>query len=196
MASCHCGRRHCRHDRRLSRLGLYLTASDTLRHRRDRRAHSHRRARRPEHVASAAFVWPRPSAPCSWRRVEPPGQYRVLHRLLLPTRTHADRADPGEYVRAFGSHADFAHLPALAFFGHGGRADNHRCALSRRGSHTLVASKALPVPSGSASTRRTKQIFDWCGMPSTFSRPQLAARRHDWCSRSCCASARCRPRPR
>ena len=61
---------------------------------------------------------------------------------------------------------------------------------------TRSALESFAAPSASASNRRTKQIFDWCGMPSTFSRPQLAARRRDWCSRSCCASARCRPRRR
>ena len=57
VATRHSGRRHCRHDGRLCRLGLYPAAPDTLRHWCDRRTNSHRRARRPEHVASAAFAW-------------------------------------------------------------------------------------------------------------------------------------------
>ena len=58
VATRHSGRRHSGHDGRLSCLGLYLAASDALGHWRDRRANSHRRTRRPEHAASAAFAWP------------------------------------------------------------------------------------------------------------------------------------------
>ena len=99
VATRHSGRRHCRHDRRLSRLGLYPAASDAVRHRRDRRTHSHRRAGRPEHVASAAFVWPRPSATCSWRGVEPPDQYRCA-TSASPSAARPHRSSGSRPIRS------------------------------------------------------------------------------------------------
>ena len=112
----------------------------------------------------------------------------------LAPRALADRAAAGQYLRAVGSHADRAELPALALVGDGGGTHHHGRALSRRGAHPHRVRELRGHPPHQPGGRRTRPISGWCAMPSTSSPPRSAARPRGWCSRCCCASARSRPR--
>ena len=120
----------------------------------------------------------------------------VLCRLLLAPRALVDRTAAGQHLRAVGSGADRAELPALALLGDGGGTHHHGRALSRRGAHAQRASKASPARTASASSPRTRPISGWCAMPSTFSPRRSGRPPRGWCSRCCCASARSRTRRR
>src|SRR5450759_360950 len=106
-------------------MGLYAAAAELRRHRLHRPAHPHRRAVGIDHAAPATFVRAGAVTAGAWRGLEPGDQSAGLYRLLTSPGALADRAAASQYLRAVGSHADRAELPALALVGDGGRAHHH-----------------------------------------------------------------------
>src|SRR5439155_20358195 len=78
-------------------------------------------------------------APARARRdLEPCTQRSWLCGVLVRAGSDFDRAIAGCPVRSFRPGADRAELPALALLGNGGRIDDNRIALPRRGAYTQL----------------------------------------------------------
>jgi hypothetical protein len=122
-------------------LGLYAAAANALRHRDHRRTHPDRRALGRDDVAAATPFRPRCAAAGSRRDLESPFQHPWLYRLLASSPANADRAPASQHIRPFRPDTDCAELPALAFLGHGRRAHDNDCALSRRSTDTFSLRK-------------------------------------------------------
>ena len=142
LAARHRARRHRRHDRRHPGLGLYAAAAELRRHRHRRPAHPHRRPVAHRRAAAADICFGLDLPPLVhgvlWSLAAQP---RLLCRLLAAPRALVDRAPAGRRVRAVGSGADDAELPALALVGDGRGTDHDGRPLSRRRAHPPVVRK-------------------------------------------------------
>ena len=114
LAARHRARRHRRHDRRHSGVGLYAVAAERLRRRHDRRAHPHRRAVRPRAVTAASAVRPRSAAAGARRPAQPLRQFGAFYRRRVRAAPDRDRTRPGGRVRAVDARPDRAEFPAAA----------------------------------------------------------------------------------
>ncbi len=187
-------RRDRRRQRRHPGVVLHAAAAEHFRSRRRRRPLSRRRSVGNRFSEAAGPVRRRSAAAGAWRALEPRPQRRLLYRLLAGAPACRHRAGAGGPVRAVDATADCAELSAAPRLGDGRGIDRDRGALSRRRTHARNPFQASPRPAASTSRRRPKPISSSCNTPNFCSPPPSARHPRGWCSRSCCASARSRPK--
>ena len=166
LAARHRARRHRRHAGRLRGVALHAVHSELpgRQHRRPDAAAA--RPVRHRGVASAGAVRRRPAAAAARRAVVALAQHPDLRRAVAGAPAVLDRTAAGRPVRAERADADRADLPPLAHHRDGAGHPEHGGAISRPRTRPAIASRPLPPPTTSRSTRRRPPISNCCSTPN------------------------------